>query len=151
MSLTATDKQEIREIVTDTVVAALEDIVIPRFERLENRMDNLEDRMGNLEDQMGSLETRMDKQEGETNDLRSEMRAGFASVNKRIDDLDDKLSGKVEAVENDIKELYAMVAILQNVSMPDKKFAKLSLEQKILQTHAEVVALARQAGVKLSL
>lgn len=78
----------------------------------------------------------MDKQERATNDLREEIRTGFARADRRINELDKKLSGKIEAIENDIKEIYAMITELQALFPSQKKFAKLSLEQKILQTHA---------------
>jgi hypothetical protein len=142
MSLTAIDKKEMREMMIDTVTSALEELVIPRFVGLEGRMSS-------IEGHMSSIEGRMDKQEQATNNLRDEMRSGFISTDRRTDDLDKKLSGKIEAIENDVKEIYAMINKLQTLSLAEKKFAKLSLEQKILKTHARIVIMAKEAGIKL--
>jgi uncharacterized coiled-coil protein SlyX len=156
MSLTATDKKEIRAMMVDTVTSALEEIVVPRFEGLEGRMDGLESRMDGLENKMSSLENRMDslenrmgKQERTTNELRDELRASATSLHRRIDEVETNLTGKIEALENDIKEIYIMIAKLQTLPPAEKKFAKLSLEQKILQSHARIASIAKQAGVTL--
>jgi K+/H+ antiporter YhaU regulatory subunit KhtT len=66
--------------------------------------------------------------------------------------LDRKLKpvlGKLEAIENDVKEIYKMISDLQHSVFTNKSFSEKSVEQKILITHAEIVAIAKQAGVKL--
>ena len=45
----------------------------------------------------------------------------------------DRIEGRLDEVEADIKELYAMVDA-QKPGYADKKFAKLSIEQKVLKT-----------------
>lgn len=56
---------------------------------------------------------------------------------------------ELEALRNDINEIYDMIADLQKSSKSDKSFKKLSLEEKILKMHSELVEAANQAGVKL--
>jgi hypothetical protein len=67
---------------------------------------------------------------------------------REVKDSLGRLEGRVEAVEADIKELYAMVSA-QRPTYAGKKLAKLSMEQKVLQMHAEVKLLAQGAGVTL--
>lgn len=57
--------------------------------------------------------------------------------------------GKLEALENDVKEIYRMIADLQRKSVFSKDYQEKSLEEKILTVHAEVVAMAKQAGITL--
>jgi hypothetical protein len=56
------------------------------------------------------------------------------------------LDNRLEAIEADIKELYVMVG--SDVPF-DKKFAKLSPDQKLRKLHAAVLALADQLHVEL--
>lgn len=77
--------------------------------------------------------------------VRDEVSSQLVPVHKKIDDL----AGTVEALSNDIKEIYGMIAELQRGTVTDASFQKLSLEQKLLRLHAEVVAAAKQAGVTL--
>ncbi|MCA9313561.1 hypothetical protein KDA08_04605, partial [Candidatus Saccharibacteria bacterium] len=59
----------------------------------------------------------------------------------------DELSGRVEALENDIKEIYIMLA--NETQITDKKIAKFSLEEKLLKLNAELISTAKQAGIVL--
>ena len=58
------------------------------------------------------------------------------------------ISGELEALRNDIKEIYDMIANIQK--SPDAaNLQKLGLEEKILKLHSELVEAANQAGVTL--
>ena len=66
------------------------------------------------------------------------------------------LEDRLEALENDIKEIYHMIARLQKqvdriegTTFTDKSFQKLTLEQKLLKLNAELLAAAKQAGITL--
>ena len=61
----------------------------------------------------------------------------------------EPLHGEVEALRNDIKEIYAMIADLQKETSTSKSFKKSSLEEKILRLHADLVEAAEQANVTL--
>ena len=61
----------------------------------------------------------------------------------------DPLFGKLEALENDIKEIYEMLSELQKATTVDRDFRKLSLEEKLLRVNAELIATAQQAGIQL--
>lgn len=59
------------------------------------------------------------------------------------------LKDEVEALRNDIKEIYDMIAELQSTTVTDENFKKLTLEKKLLTLNAELLATAKQAGVTL--
>jgi hypothetical protein len=58
----------------------------------------------------------------------------------------DMLEDKIISLENDLKELYKMVS---DQSKQDKKYSKLTLEQKFIKMHNEFQLLAKQAGIIL--
>ena len=59
------------------------------------------------------------------------------------------ISGELEALRNDVKEIYGMLSGLEGKVAPDEQFSKLSLEQKLLKLNSELLAAAKQAGVTL--
>lgn len=61
----------------------------------------------------------------------------------------EPLSGRLEALENDIKDMYAMIADLQRSSIADDTFRKRPAKERILILHAEIVAVAKELGVTL--
>lgn len=60
-----------------------------------------------------------------------------------------RLEGTVEALENDIKDIYGMVSDLQKAVFPRGHSKKQTLEDKIRQAHTDVLLVAKQAGVSL--
>ncbi len=68
-----------------------------------------------------------------------------ASLDRKL----EPIFGKLEALENDIKDIYEMISDLQRKSIFSKDYQEKSLEDKILTVHAEVVAMAKQAGISL--
>jgi hypothetical protein len=59
------------------------------------------------------------------------------------------LRGDIEALSNDVKDIYEMISDLQKTIGINGSFEKLSIEKKILRLHAQLVEAARQAGVSL--
>lgn len=72
-----------------------------------------------------------------------------SAISARIEPRFDKMEGNLEALENDIKEIYEMLAELQKHARPVAHFEKYNLEQKILESYHGVLAIAKEAGVKL--
>ena len=66
-----------------------------------------------------------------------------------IKDEINPLRGDIEALSNDIKEIYEMISELQSSTITDKSFKKKSLEDKLLTVNAELLAMAKQAGITL--
>jgi uncharacterized protein (UPF0335 family) len=54
---------------------------------------------------------------------------------------------EIEALRNDIKEIYDMIVDLQKSQDSSKHLKKMTVEEKILKVHAELVGTARQAGL----
>ena len=59
------------------------------------------------------------------------------------------LKGEVEALRNDIKDIYDMISDLQKSGIHDKHFTKLTLEEQLLALNSKLLAAAKQAGITL--
>ncbi|HUB94020.1 MAG TPA: hypothetical protein VMB52_05965 [Verrucomicrobiae bacterium] len=66
-----------------------------------------------------------------------------------IEETVNPLRGNVKTLSNDIKNIYQMIGDLQKAIGINGSFEKLTIENKILHLHAELVEVARQAGVSL--
>jgi hypothetical protein len=66
-----------------------------------------------------------------------------------VEEAIDPVRGDIEALSNDVKEIYEMLAELQKKPEGSEPFEKLSIEEKLLKLHTELVEAARQAGVTL--
>lgn len=65
--------------------------------------------------------------------------------NESIKPIQDEL----QALRNDIKEIYDMLSEVQNKVVPDKEFQELNIEEKLLRLNSELLAAAKQAGIIL--
>lgn len=83
-----------------------------------------------------------------TNDL-SEIRDIIESaLARQSEEVIKPLQSELEALRNDIKDIYDMIVELQN-NQTNGNFTKLSLEQQILDLNSKLVIAARKAGVSL--
>lgn len=130
MALEDTDKTWIR----DTIIEALETVVLPRFDEHDRRFDVLEADVAVLKDDVQELKD-------DVRTLKDDMRQVKSSLTT--------LEGKVEALEADIKEIYLMQARLERANATDKKFIKLSFEEKLLKLNRDLLATAKEAGITL--
>lgn len=85
-----------------------------------------------------------------------QIRAIFREENKPLQD-------EIQAMHNDIKEIYDRLGKIENrlnkiesrldrleiAVMPDKDFAKLSTEAKLLRLNSELLAAAKEVGLDL--
>jgi hypothetical protein len=70
------------------------------------------------------------------------------AIRKVVEETVDPIKGELEALGNDIKEIYNMIASIQK--SPDAtSLQKLNLEEKILKLHSELIEAANQAGITL--
>jgi chromosome segregation ATPase len=120
MTLTTDDKQWIKGAITEGIVDALNEIVIPRFEAIESRLDSIESRLTSLERDMRDVKERLGYVEGE-----------------------------IQALTNDIKEIYNVIYKKPNKILVSEMFAKMSDEDKITTLHDELQKLAKKKGVVL--
>jgi chromosome segregation ATPase len=129
MSLTNEDLSQVR----DVMVEAIQAVVVPRFDALATDIAEIKADVAVLKEDVAVL-----KEDAAV--LKHEIR--------EVKDSLGRLDGRIEALEADIKELYAMVK-QQKPTYEDKQFDKLSVEQKILQTYANLKTIAIEAGVTL--
>ena len=84
-----------------------------------------------------------------TNDLDEIKNIFESSLAKQSLEVIKPIQGELEALGNDIKEIYEMIADIQKNSKNRQSFQKLSLEEKLLNLHVDLVEAAKQAGVVL--
>lgn len=70
-------------------------------------------------------------------------------VSTRIDPRFDMLEGRIKALDNDIKDIYKMISTLQKLTRQAAHFEKYDLEQKVLKTYKNILAIAKEAGIIL--
>jgi hypothetical protein len=71
------------------------------------------------------------------------------AIRKIVEETVSPVKGKLEALGNDIKEIYDMIANMQKNPNSKGSFSKLGIEQKILQLHSDLIEATKQAGVTL--
>lgn len=141
MTLTTDDKKWIKDAITEGVVDALNEIVIPRFDEHDRRFDEHDRRFDAIEADVAELKTDVAELKVDVSELKNDMR----SVKSTLISLDDR----IQLLEADVKSIYYMIADLQKQDKTSASFAKLPLEKKILKTYADVLAMAKEAGVSL--
>lgn len=83
------------------------------------------------------------------NDLQAIRDIVTTEITKTVREEIKPIADAVDALRKDIKEIYDMIAELQNANKSSQSMKKLTLEEKILKMHSELVEAARQAGVTL--
>jgi hypothetical protein len=71
------------------------------------------------------------------------------AIRNIVEETVSPLRGDIETLSDDIKDIYKMIVELQRAVGGNESFQKLSVEKKILRLHAELVEMAKQAGVTL--
>jgi hypothetical protein len=71
------------------------------------------------------------------------------AIRKVVEEAIHPVRGDIEALSNDVKDIYEMLAELQKKPEGSKSFEKMNIEKKLLKLHAELLEAARQAGVTL--
>ncbi len=142
MALTNDDKQWIKGAIADGVVEALEAVVLPRFDEHGERLNRIEDRLGSVEKRLESLESDVCILKQDVSALKQDMHG----VKDRL----DTLEWQVEALTNDIKEIYAVIYKKPNRTLVSKNFEKLSTEDKITIMHEELLKIAKHENVTLA-
>jgi hypothetical protein len=71
------------------------------------------------------------------------------ALTRQSDEIVKPIQNEIQALRNDIKEIYDMLSDLQGRVTPDEQFHSLALEQKLLKLNSELLAAAKQAGISL--
>jgi len=81
------------------------------------------------------------------NDLNEIRNIVESALTKQSKEVIRPIQSELQAL--DIKEIYDMISDLQNKTLPEKQFQKLSVEQKLLKLNSELLFAAKQAGIHL--
>lgn len=141
MALTDDDKQWIKGAIADGVVEALEAVVLPRFDEHDRRFDRVEARLGSVEEDVSSLKSEMYEVKSQLNGVEHEL----YGVKERL----GRVEGELQALTNDIKEIYDVIYGKPNKSFMSASFAKMSSKEKLLLINEELLKMAKDAGVVL--
>ncbi len=71
------------------------------------------------------------------------------AIRQIVQDVIIPLEGKLDALEDDVKEIYTMLSELQKTPNTNDSLQKPNLEQKLLSLHEDLIEAARQAGIVL--
>jgi peptidoglycan hydrolase CwlO-like protein len=153
MSLTNQDKKDIQEIVDKTVNKAVSDLaeVISEFAtNVDQRFTGVENRLDNLETKVDNLETKVDNLEGRVGSLES----GQIETNLLLHAIEAKLGtveDKLEALQNDIKEIYRMFNKKQDklTIMNVKNLTRKERDKYIIDSYNIIKQLAKEEHIKL--
>lgn len=135
MSLTKQDLTDIRTVILE----ALQAVVEPRFEDLETRFDNLETEFRNFKSEMTSFKADMTS-------FRAETTRRLSAIESQLTDM----NGRLTALENDVMDIYKMLARKPTFGLGDKKYQKLSNNEKIQILDKEITNLAKHLNIPLS-
>lgn len=71
------------------------------------------------------------------------------AIRQVVQEVITPLEGKLEALENDVKEIYSMISDLQKNPKIKDSIQRPSLEEKLLSLHEDLIEAASQAGIIL--
>ena len=148
MSLTNDDKQWIKGAIADGVVEALESVVLPRLDEHDKRFDRIEARLGSVEEDVSGLKEDTSSLKSEMYEVKSQLNGvehELYGVKERL----GRVEGELQALTNDIKEIYDVIYGKPNKSFMSASFAKMSSKEKLLLINEELLKIAKDAGVVL--
>ena len=134
MALTNDDKQWIKEAIVEGVNGALETIVLPRFDAVEADISELKRDVSELKEDVSGLKE-------DVSSLKSDMR----EVKDRL----GRVEGELQALTNDIEEIYDVIYSKPNKTLMSASFAKMSSKEKLLVINEELLKIAKDTGVVL--
>jgi len=148
MALTGNDKQWIKETIVESIQGALEATVTPRFDALETEISEVKDRLDNVEAEVREVKGRLDNVEAEVREVKGRL----GEVEHRLSEVEgrlDRVEGELEALTNDIKEIYDVIYGKPSRSFMSASFAKMSPKERLLVINEELLKIAKATGVVL--
>lgn len=154
-------KEDVKEIVGEAVAelgGIISDLVTHvdgRFEKVDKRFDKMDKRFDAADKRFDKMDKRFDK-----------MDKRFDAADKRTDGLANKvdsleqeqaktnqlllnIEGRLEAIENDVRDIYFILNTKQDKKAPMKKLKGKNLEQYVLETYNNLLQIAKEANIKL--
>ncbi len=114
--MTTDDKIEIRQMMVEVVGSALEDIVLPRFDKLESDVDILKQDVGVLKQDVGVLKQDVGVLKQDVGVLKEDVSSikvtmksmdfRLTNVEEKVDRIDKRTSENEDAFAGDILKLY---------------------------------------------
>ena len=141
MTLTKDDKVWIKDAITDGIVEALNEIVLPRFAEQDKKFESIDERLASIETRMSSVESRLDSVELRLTSIETDVRD--------IKQITHTMNWQIEAMTNDIKELYDKIYKKPNRVLIDQQFSRLSDTDKVLVLNQEILKMAKKLNVEL--
>ena len=141
MALTNDDKQWIKEAIVEGVNGALETIVLPRFDAVEADISELKRDVSGLKEDVSVLKEDVSGLKEDVSSLKSDMR----EVKDRL----GRVEGELQALTNDIEEIYDVIYGKPNKTLMSASFSKMSSKEKLLVINEELLKIAKDTGVVL--
>ena len=162
MALTNDDKQWIKEAIVEGVNGALETIVLPRFDAVEadiselkrdvselkEDVSGLKEDVSSLKSDMREVKSRLDSVESDIREVKDRLN-GVESEMREVKDRLGRDEGELQALTNDIKEIYDVIYSKPNKTLMSASFAKMSSKEKLLVINEELLKIAKDTGVVL--
>ena len=155
MALTDNDKQWIKGAIVEGINGALETVVTPRFDALEKDVSGLKKDVSGLKQDVSSLKKDVSGLKQDVSSLKDEMR----EVKNRLSGVEhevyeakerlDRVEGELQALTNDIKEIYDVIYGKPSRSFMSASFAKMSPKERLLVINEELLKMAKATGVVL--
>jgi len=135
--MTAITRAEVQEIVD----ASAKKVIDEMSNLFADFMGMVDKRFTSLENDVAKMKENLEVLNDDVRHLKYDMR----EVKTTLTTLD----GRLEALENDVKELYFMHTKKPNPVLASSKYDKLPVEEKVNVLNTQVQKLARQIGVVL--
>lgn len=155
MALTDNDKQWIKGAIVEGINGALETVVTPRFDALEKDVSGLKQDVSGLKQDVSGLKQDVSGLKQDISSLKDEMR----EVKNRLSGVEhevyeakerlDRVEGELQALTNDIKEIYDVIYGKPSRSFMSASFAKMSPKERLLVINEELLKMAKATGVVL--
>lgn len=155
MALTDNDKQWIKGAIVEGINGALETVVTPRFDALEKDVSGLKQDVSGLKQDVSGLKKDVSGLKQDVSSLKDEMR----EVKNRLSGVEhevyeakerlDRVEGELQALTNDIKEIYDVIYGKPSRSFMSASFAKMSPKERLLVINEELLKMAKATGVVL--
>ena len=72
-----------------------------------------------------------------------------SAISIKIEPRFDNIDGRIEALDNDVRDIYEMISKLQKLNRRVAHVEKYNLEKKILTAYKDILTIADDAGIKL--
>ena len=176
MALTDNDKQWIKGAIVEGINGALETVVTPRFDALEKDVSGLKQDVSGLKQDVSGLKKDVSGLKKDVSGLKqdvsglkqdvsglkqdvSSLKEEMREVKNRLSGVEhevyeakerlDRVEGELQALTNDIKEIYDVIYGKPSRSFMSASFAKMSPKERLLVINEELLKMAKATGVVL--